>query len=84
MLMDADKKYPTGFRSDEIHLLFDLGYAYALLMRAQHVMEILLADYPECTQLVADIKEFKEGRLKITAEIYAAAARIFKEVNERR
>lgn len=72
-------KYPTGFKNDEIHMLFDIGYTYALLERCQHILEILRDDFPECAELVADMKEFKAGRLQTTTELYDAAERLFKE-----
>jgi hypothetical protein len=76
-------KYPKWLPgSDEQHLLFDLGYSYALLARAKHALSILGDDFEECAELVHDIEEFQAGRLQTTQELYGAAERLFKEVDD--
>jgi len=65
--------YPKGAWHDaEAHLLFDIGYSYGLLMRAEE----MLKDGATAVQVQAlrdDLVSFREGRLNLRDEIYHAA-----------
>jgi hypothetical protein len=59
------------------HLLFDIGYSWALLERTKDVLReiVLCDDYPvEVAELLAAIKEFQAGRLQVRSELYENAA----------
>jgi hypothetical protein len=59
------------------HLLFDVGFSWALLERTKDVLSDIVGcdDYPvEVAELLAAIKEFQAGRLQVRSELYENAA----------
>jgi hypothetical protein len=72
--------YPTiQFPNDATHMLFDMGYTYALLTRTRTVLEWALADTQNehinmaIRALLDEIKAFQEGRLQTVDALYANA-----------
>jgi hypothetical protein len=58
------------------HLLFDLGFSWALLERTKDVLReiILCDDYPVVVdELLAAIEDFQAGRLRVRSELYENA-----------
>jgi len=80
-----DLKWP----SNETHLLFDVGFSYMLLARAQQLLRQLI-DTDEVPKedavlsvvieaMIEDIEGFEQGRLQIRDEIYTSAAKLADE-----
>jgi len=68
--------YPKGAWSEpEAHLLFDLGYSYGLLMRAEEMFKKGIS-VQGIEILLEDLQSFREGRLSIRDEIYDAAHKL--------
>ena len=62
------------------HLLFDIGFSYALITRAERLLREaychLILDpelLEEIDDLLAQMESLKKGRLQIVSEVYAAA-----------
>lgn len=69
------------------HILFDLGYSYALLERSKSLLSYLMAEVGACEseeirQLVSEIRLFQERRLQDRDEIYLAAYAAAKKLAE--
>jgi hypothetical protein len=59
------------------HLLFDIGFSYALLERTKVVLREIIQcdDYPVVVdELLAAIEAFQAGRLQVRSELYENAA----------
>jgi hypothetical protein len=74
--------YPTvEFPNDAAHLLFDMGYTYAVLARAKTLLEWACGDNSshhtkaEIRDLLEDIEALQKGRLQTINAIYANAER---------
>jgi len=81
MSIYPDLKWPDN----EHHLLFDVGFSYALLSRAQQVLrqardtqedEVL---WEVIQAVIEDIDSFQQGRLQVVDEIYASAHELAKQ-----
>lgn len=74
--------YPTGWKDDHQHLLFDIGYAYALLARTRDLLAEAADDIPyEATRirvnaLLENITEFMHERLQEIDKIYTEGYKI--------
>ena len=73
--------YPKNgpWRSEEEHLLFDIGYSYALLGRCRKILENLAEIDQDSAELVAEIDGLMAGRQQTTTEVYDAAEKLFNE-----
>jgi hypothetical protein len=82
-LMNSNKKdlmqnlYPkASWHNPTQHLLFDIGYSYALLVRVENYLIGLrpfLEPGGELDDLLAQLKSFRENRIQVVNEIYEAA-----------
>jgi hypothetical protein len=72
--------YPTfKFPNDVAHMLFDLGYSYAMLARTAIVLQWALTDNQdeqvevEMQALLEEIEALQKGRLQTVEALYANA-----------
>jgi hypothetical protein len=72
--------YPTiEFPNDTVHMLFDIGYTYGILVRTRRVLELALADIrdeqieAEIQAVLKAIEVFQKGRLQTVDALYANA-----------
>ena len=87
--------YPKNMNlTDQEHLLFDIGYSYALLVRCREHLKALSLKAPivilqpaselnEMLQLILEIDALMAGRQQTTTEIYDAADKLFKELGQK-
>jgi hypothetical protein len=75
--------YPTGWKDNKTQLLFDIGYSFAMLMRAEAALQVIAhngklvpGDGEVIQKLLEDFKGFREGRLQDIPGLYHAAAEI--------
>jgi len=66
--------YPKAdWRDNETHLLFDIGYAYAMIAKTLLLLERLNLPDEEARDLVSQIRSFKARRLQFMDEVYLSA-----------
>ena len=83
-LEDRMSNYPDKYpwRSDKDHLLFDIGYGYALLRRCQDYLSFVAETFEDSSagDLVDEIKALQKYRMQTTREVYDAADKLFEEL----
>jgi hypothetical protein len=88
LLTNGDPMYPENFKFPDTahHLLFDVGYSYACLSRAEALLTDLLAtaktgkpinemEEGNIEELIAVLGSLRRGRLKVIDDLYEAGSR---------